>query len=129
MRRVTIIDDSKETQKKLIESVASLELQSFTAPPFFDERIEKRIAEFRPQVILLDLYLLNDADSGFRVLRRLKYSPLLKGIPVIVISKYIDSPENKYAIRAREFGAEAALPKVPFDKIIESITKKLLPEE
>lgn len=112
-----MIEDSRETQIRFLESLppgTDVELQLITIAPFFDDLIEKAIGEFCPNLIILDLNLLRDEDSGFRVLRKLKESSL-REIPVVVCSKYIGrSPDDLNRIRALQLGAVAALPKIPF---------------
>lgn len=120
MKKITIIDDSKETLKKFEESLAQdvkIQFQCITSPPFFDKRIERAILEFKPDLIILGLYLLNDIESGFEVLRQLKKSTELKNIPVVVISKYIVNSHDKYALKAKKLGAVVAIPKIPFPNV------------
>lgn len=91
-------------------------MQLITAPPFLDETIERSTQEFDPNIIVLDLSLIESADSGFSVLRRLKRSDFLMNIPV-VCSKYVGSdPDDRYRIKALAYGAKVALPKIPFPK-------------
>src|SRR5947209_9337112 len=90
-KRVTIIEDSKETQLEFLKSIPEteiVEMQAIMVEPFFDDRIEKAIKEFNPRLIILDLRLKRGEESGFRVLRKLKESSI-RDIPVIVCSKYV----------------------------------------
>lgn len=119
--RVTMIEDSRETQIRFLQSVplgVEIELQAITTDPFFDESIEKAIVEFSPNLIILDLRLSRDEASGFRVLRKLKESEALSGVPVVVSSKYIGRDSNdKNRKTALSYGAADALPKFPFPKL------------
>ncbi len=116
--KVTIIEDSRESQIKFLQSIdpkVPVEMQLISAPPFFDEKVEKSIAEFGPDLIILDLLLLEEIDSGFRVLRQIKESESLKNIPVVVCSKFIGpNSKDKNRIKSLDFGAVAALSKTPF---------------
>jgi CheY-like chemotaxis protein len=116
--KVTIIEDSRESQIKFLQSIdpkVPVEMQLISAPPFFDEKVEKSIAEFGPDLIILDLLLLEEIDSGFRVLRQLKDSESLNTIPVVVCSKFIGpDPKDKNRLKALGFGAAAGLSKTPF---------------
>lgn len=118
--KVTIIEDSRESQIKFLQSIepeVPVEMQLISAPPFFDRKVEKSITEFNPDLIILDLLLLEETDSGFRVLRQIKESALLKDIPVVVCSKFIGpDPNDKNRIKALDYGAKAALAKIPFPK-------------
>jgi hypothetical protein len=115
-----MIDDSRESQIRFLQSLPvdiPVELQMITSPPFFDKDIERAIMKFNPALIVLDLLLLEEVDSGFRILRQLKESEYLKEIPVVVISKFIGSDRNdKYRRKSLAFGSVAALPKIPFPK-------------
>jgi CheY-like chemotaxis protein len=115
--RITVIEDSRETQLKLLRSLGldvPIEMQMITAPPFLDEEIEEMVMRFGPDLIILDLLLLEGIDSGFRILRRLKASSL-NSVPVVVCSKFIGSDaKDPNRRKALEYGAHAALPKIPF---------------
>src|SRR4051794_3056414 len=119
-KRITLIEDSRETQLRLLQSLSleeEVELQPISTSPFFDERIEAAIKSFNPNLIILDLRLTQDNNSGFRVLRKLKASESLKEIPVVVCSRFLNSsPENENRKKAISYGAVAALPKLPFPK-------------
>ena len=122
--RITVIEDSADAVKRLLELLSkdyNTEMQHISAPPFFDSTIEKSIERFNPALIVLDLLLIGDSDSGKRVLRSLKQSPLLKNIPVVVCSKFITKGKKSDQLRKElsDVGAAEALPKVPFPKVSE----------
>jgi len=117
--KIFIIDDSKDTIDRFKESSPSdVEIQSLTCASRLDDKYERRINEFGPDLIILDLLLSQTVESGFRVLRQLKASYLLKNIPVVVWSMYIGEAcqlkRNKE--RALRLGAVAATSKCPFPK-------------
>lgn len=118
--KVTIIEDSRESQVKFLQAIKPgvlVELQLISAPPYFDKKVEKSITSFNPDLIMLDLLLLEETDSGFRVLRQLKDSKYLKKVPVVVVSKFIGrDPNDMNKLKALDYGAVAALPKIPFPK-------------
>ena len=113
-----MIEDSTESMMKFLKSLIPtdiVELQAVSVAPFFDNKIERAIKRFDPDLIILDLLLVREAESGFRVLRRLKDSVLLKDVPVVVCSKYIGSdPDDRNKSKAMKLGAVAAIPKIPF---------------
>jgi CheY-like chemotaxis protein len=115
-QRITIIEGSRETQARLRKSVPSeVEIQLITAAPFFDEGIEKVIIEFDPNLIVLDLSLMDNIDSSFRVLKRLKQSNSLRNVPVVLCSMSIGNRSvDKYKNEALKWGVVAVIPKIPF---------------
>jgi CheY-like chemotaxis protein len=58
-------------------------------PPWLDKATQKRIEEFKPDLIVLDLVLQKGIESGERVLRNLRDSEELKDIPVFVYSSHV----------------------------------------
>jgi CheY-like chemotaxis protein len=113
--RITVIDDSRESTRWLLESMpAGGELQAISTSPFFDQLTEDAIVLFSPDLILLDLLLEADVQSGFRVLRSLRESSRTTNIPVVVYSKFIGHGKgDHYRTRSLILGAVAALPKIP----------------
>jgi CheY-like chemotaxis protein len=130
--RLTIIEDSADAAKRMLEMFSKkyhTEMQHISFPPFFDESIEEAIKRFHPALIVLDLLLIGDSNSGKRVLRSLKQSPAIKNIPVIVCSKFITSGKKSDQLikELLEVGAAQVLPKVPFPKVSELMHS--LPED
>lgn len=121
MARITVIEDSREVRTRLIKLLPATgvgELQWIGSPPFFDRKVEASVRKFKPDLIVLDLLLDRDIESGFRVLRQLKSSTFLKDIPVVVLSKFISaSAEDENKRRAEALGAAKAVPKIPFPKL------------
>jgi CheY-like chemotaxis protein len=130
--KVTIIEDSRESQIQFLRSLkreTDVQMQLITAPPYFDKKVEDSIAEFHPDLIILDLLLLEETDSGFRVLRQLKDSKFLKDVPVVVCSKFISAgPNDANRRKALGYGATEALPKIPFPAA-EEFLKHATPRE
>ena len=63
----------------------------------FVDRLDAREMDFLPQVILLDLNL--PRTGGESVLHRIRRSPLLAEVPVIVVTSS-DSPKDREAVAA-----------------------------
>jgi DNA-binding response OmpR family regulator len=118
--RVTIIEDSRESQIQFLRSLKKeeeVQLQLISSPPYFDSKVQESMIDFKPDLVILDLLLLEETDSGFRVLRQLKDSKTLKNVPVVVCSKFItNDPKDQNRIKALGYGAVEALPKIPFPK-------------
>ena len=91
-----------------------------TTPPFFDNAIEAVISEFKPNLIILDLLLEEDIESGLHVLRKLKCSKSLSCVPAVVCSKFVSSRlDDDTRRRVLALGAIEAFPKIPFPKAID----------
>ena len=103
-------------------------LQAITTEPFFDDEIEAEISEFKPNLIILDLLLVEDKESGFRVLRKIKESDSLREVPVMVCSKYVDDTETGKELcrKAMDRGAHIAVDKNRLDSVLsEWISKNM----
>ena len=119
--RVTIIEDSRESEIEFLKSlepqVNDVQMQLITAAPYFNDKLEWAIAKFDPDLIILDLLLLDKIESGLKILTQIKQSAALKKVPVIVCSDFIgNSPTDRNRTRALRLGAEDALSKNPFPK-------------
>lgn len=82
-----------------------------------------KTAELRPTLVLLDLLL--PGVNGFEVLERLKSSPDLKQIPVIVFSNLGERADIE---KAQKLGADDFLIKANFtlDEVMAKIKNKLM---
>jgi len=112
---VTVIEDSTDTVKLVAQALGirgeKFGIQAIVTAPFFDAEIEKDIAGFKPDLIILDLLLDHTTASGFHVLRQIKDSKLLHMIPVLICSSHIiDSAHgNKLRNKAIDIGAADAV--------------------
>jgi chemotaxis response regulator CheB len=114
--RITVIEDYPETVKEVATILLSMGkeigIQPITTAPFFDSEIEKDIAQFKPELIILDLLLVDTVESGFRVLAQIKRSNLLSTIPVLVFSSFIGEEQGKQLQdKASRLGAAGAIRK------------------
>jgi CheY-like chemotaxis protein len=83
-----------------------------------DQQYADRQAYPLPGLILLDLKL--PRKSGFEVLQWVRQQPLLKRIPVVVLTSSKQSPDVN---KAYDFGANSYLVKpVEFDELVDLIT-------
>lgn len=117
-KRITIIDDSKEATANLLEIMFAedVEIQPITYVPPLEERGEKLIKQFDPNLIVLGLNILDSTNTGFMLLKQLKKSKLLGAIPVVVWSKFVsqdETPSQKNRKKALKLGAVAVLDKIP----------------
>jgi C4-dicarboxylate-specific signal transduction histidine kinase len=108
--QVLVVDDNRVNRLKL-----SISLQQQGHVVTLAENGERalELLEATPfDVVLLDIVM--PGLDGFEVLRRIKASPQLRDIPVIVVSAL---EETDSAVRCIEIGAEDYLPK-PFDPVL-----------
>lgn len=96
MPSISVIDDDKDllaVTKKLLSRCG------FAVSTFFNwETAREAIRKFKPQIILLDVFLSPNTD-GLDVCRELKESPATKDIPVLMCSgfpKVADSAVYEY---------------------------------
>jgi DNA-binding response OmpR family regulator len=130
--RVTVIDDSCDAARRIMEMLSKecqTEVQHLGGPPFYSDDIEQAIARFNPALLILDLLLFGDLNSGKRVLRELKQSTSLRDVPVIVCSKYITTGKESDQLvkELLELGAAQVLSKVPFPKAEELLKYAKIP--
>lgn len=108
---VLVVDDSLINRKKISLAVSNLGHEVATAK---DGRAAmEALRQSNYDAILLDI-IMPEMD-GFDVLRALEAEPLLRDIPVVVISALDDEKES--VVKAIELGAEDFLPK-DFDPIL-----------
>ncbi|PHP27165.1 response regulator [Limimaricola cinnabarinus] len=109
--RVLVVDDNAINRKKLRIAVTRLGHDAETAT---DGREALRmLAERSFDAVLLDIVM--PQMDGFDVLDRMRASPAMRDVPVIVVSALDDETES--VVRAIELGAEDFLPK-SFDPVI-----------
>ena len=111
MKKILAIDDSVENLE-ILENYITI---AFPEMEFIGALAGKEGINLcllnRPQVVLLDI--LMPGIDGYKVCQALKSHPLLKNIPVIMITASQDNKE--YKIKALELGADAFLSK-PIDQ-------------
>ena len=125
--KVTIIEDEKEDAELLKrafkKSTQSIELSFFSdgavALKHFESFSNKNLSDL-PDIIILDLNL--PRHSGLEILQRLKTHPILKIIPVIIMSS---SEAKNDILKSYEYGANCFVKK-PLDLLeIERVIKAL----
>lgn len=102
---VLVVDDQATQRTKIEIGATRLGHQVTTVASAADAM--SYLSEHSVDVILLDI-VMPDID-GYAVLAWLKDQPLLKHIPVVVISAYDD--QSEMVVKAIEMGAEDFLPK------------------
>ena len=117
--KVLLVEDDKFLSKLI---TTKLEKEGYRVESAIDgESGIKKLADFKPDVILLDILL--PGIDGFEVLKRFKSSALgVKSVPVIMLSNL---GEDEYISKGISMGAVDYLIKSNFttDEIIQKITQ------
>ncbi len=82
-KKVLIIEDDVTLQKVLTEKISALGVEVFGAET--GQQALNRVKSEMPNLILLDI-MLPGGMNGFDVLEQIKANPILKAIPVIVLT-------------------------------------------
>lgn len=112
--RVLIVDDSGTARRKLSLAVRALGHQTEAVADA--ESAVRRLRDMTTDLVLLDM--LMPGLDGFAVLEEMKSDPMLRHIPVIVVSALENDPES--VARAIELGADDFLPKDFHPTILEA---------
>ncbi|MDP1854183.1 MAG: response regulator [Candidatus Omnitrophota bacterium] len=119
-KKVLIIDDEVfflQLVKPLLEKAGEYEVTTLIST----KDLIKRINEFKPDIILLDI-IMPDAD-GIEVCVSLKKEPFVRDIPVVMLSAMSRDIEKK---KASEAGADDFIAKpVKKDDLINKIEEVL----
>jgi len=119
-KRILVVDDSP-TELKLI--IASLQKQNYIITTAFDgeECLQKALNE-KPDLIILDVVM--PKMDGFQACRKMKASPDLKHIPVIMLTSKNQKVDEFWG---KKQGAVAYLTK-PFDNevLLKAVSENLL---
>ena len=107
MNHISVIDDDRDLLK-IVKS--SLYKKGFDVSTYFNwEVASKAFKLFRPQLILLDVFL-SDTMDGLDVCQKLKSSPYTRNIPLMLFSGFPKIAETAI----RDYGADDFIAK-PFD--------------
>jgi len=108
---ILVVDDSRTLRKLLVRSLNELGYHSTTEAVDGREALAL-VGQREFDLVLLDIEMPN--MDGFEVLKSLKDDPLLRDLPVIVIS---GQEQEDSAVRCIEMGAEDYLPK-PYNPVL-----------
>lgn len=125
-KKILLIDDFADQgwltilSQMIYGNNISENINSLPVELFSEEELLKKIKEFKPHLILLDLRLNDesgemklDALKGFQLLKFIKKNTLLKGIPVIMFTATSNAENVKALINS---GAEYVWTKPGFDE-------------
>lgn len=125
--RVALFEDSVAARaiwEKLVFSGHAVEVITLE-DPLFPEAKRKELAEFNPEILVVDLVMGTSRFDGYNLLKEISADQRFQGLPVVVCSKLISSSlagqEVMNAVREIK-GVKAVFPKLPdypsYDDII-----------
>ena len=116
-KKILVVEDDKLLSDLLLRKLGSTFdlLHANTG-----EEALKILSEKKPALVLLDILL--PGMDGFEVLKKIKQSPTLKEIPVVILSNLGQESDIK---KGKELGAERFLVKVTLtlDDIVKEVEK------
>ncbi len=103
-KRILVVEDQPDNRQIIRDMLADTGYEITEAEN--GEEALAAIANQRPDLILMDIQL--PVMDGYAATRRIKTDPTLKSIPVIAVTSYALSGEEK---KAREAGCDDYVPK------------------
>jgi len=103
-KRILVVEDQPDNRQIIRDMLADTDYHITEAEN--GEEALAAIAKERPDLILMDIQL--PVLDGYAATRRIKSDPNLKSIPVIAVTSYALSGEEK---KAREAGCDDYVPK------------------
>ena len=105
-KRILVVEDQPDNRQIIRDMLAGTDYEIIEAED--GEQALEAIAKQRPDLILMDIQL--PIMDGYTATRKIKADPTLRSIPVIAVTSYALSGEEK---KAREAGCDDYVPK-PF---------------
>jgi two-component system cell cycle response regulator DivK len=103
-KRILVVEDQPDNRQIIRDMLAETDYEIAEAEN--GEEALAAIAKERPDLILMDIQL--PVMDGYAATRRIKNDPALKSIPIIAVTSYALSGEEK---KAREAGCDDYVPK------------------
>ncbi len=124
MSQIFIVEDDTVLRNVLLEKL-SKSGYAVEGAEDGEEALQKLRGGLRPDLVLLDVFM--PKKTGMQVMEEMNKDPVLKGIPVMIISNSGQSIEIE---RAKELGAKDFLIKAAFDpaEVLEKIQALLQPQ-
>ena len=105
-KRILVVEDQPDNRQIIRDMLAPTDYEIIEAED--GEQALQAIAKQRPDLILMDIQL--PVIDGYTATRKIKADPALRSIPIIAVTSYALSGEEK---KAREVGCDDYVPK-PF---------------
>lgn len=103
-KRILVVEDQEDNRQIIRDMLALTDYEISEAENGEEALVE--IAKQRPDLILMDIQL--PIMDGYTATRRIKADPALRSIPIIAVTSYALSGEDK---KAREAGCDDYIPK------------------
>ena len=103
-KRILVVEDQPDNRQIIRDMLAATDYEIIEAED--GEQALAAIAKQRPDLILMDIQL--PIMDGYTATRRIKADPALRSIPIIAVTSYALSGEDK---KAREAGCDDYIPK------------------
>jgi two-component system cell cycle response regulator DivK len=103
-KRILVVEDQEDNRQIIRDMLAQTDYEISEAEN--GEEALAEIAKRRPDLILMDIQL--PIMDGYTATRRIKADPALRSIPIIAVTSYALSGEDK---KAREAGCDDYIPK------------------
>jgi len=103
-KRILVVEDQADNRKILRDVFARTDYEIIETEN--GQEALAAIAKARPDLILMDIQL--PIMDGYTATRRIKADPALRSIPIIAVTSYALSGEEK---KAREAGCDDYIPK------------------
>jgi len=103
-KRILVVEDQEDNRKIIRDTLAPTDCEIIETEN--GEEALAAIAKQRPDLILMDIQL--PIMDGYTATRRIKADPALHSIPIIAVTSYALSGEEK---KAREAGCDDYIPK------------------
>jgi two-component system, cell cycle response regulator DivK len=105
-KRILVVEDQPDNRQIIRDMLAPTDYEIIEAED--GEQALAAVAKERPDLILMDIQL--PVMDGYEATRRIKADPALRSIPIIAVTSYALSGEEK---KARAAGCDEYVPK-PF---------------
>jgi len=103
-KRILVVEDQPDNRQIIRDMLAATDYEIIEAED--GEQALAAIARQRPDLILMDIQL--PVMDGYEATRRIKADPALRSIPIIAVTSYALSGEEK---KARAAGCDDYVPK------------------
>jgi len=103
-KRILVVEDQEDNRQIIRDMLAATDYEITEAEN--GEQALTAIAKQRPDLILMDIQL--PIMDGYEATRRIKADPVLKSIPIIAVTSYALSGEER---KARASGCDDYVPK------------------
>src|SRR5579864_165840 len=120
-KRILVVEDQEDNRQIIRDMLAATNYEVTEA----ENGVEAlaAVAKVQPDLILMDIQL--PIMDGYAATRRIKADPALRSIPIIAVTSYALSGEEK---KAREAGCDDYIPKPYSPRELLAKVRQYLPE-